>query len=311
MREKHAGSRLRETYRSQLLTMLSGDPHGEPDWVKAMSEGEDQGLFGPDSAVWHVNGGIPVIVAGVRALLMQTLHPGAMAGVHDHSRYASDPLGRLSGTVRWVVTTTFGSTTGVGTESSRVHRLHDRVSGQYTPENSTEISRPYSAHDEDLLTWVHIVFTDAFLAAHRQWGNGIPPSSADETGEDRYVREWALAGRQMGMTSPPTSMAELRDALHSSKKVLRADNRVREAISFLTNPPLPASTKIPYKILVAGAVVTIDPYYRKLLGLRRPWWPAVTATRVLLFLIGVVLGRESTSRARALERIERINAAPR
>jgi hypothetical protein len=106
-------------------------------------------------------------------------------------------------------------------------------------------------------------------------------------------------------------MAELRDALHSSKDALRADDRVREAISFLTNPPLPASTKIPYKILVAGAVVTIDPYYRKLLGLRRPWWPAVTATRVLLFLIGVVLGRESTSRARALERIERINATPR
>ena len=46
MREKHAGSRLRETYRSQLLTMLSGDPHGEPDWVKAMSEGDDEGLFG-------------------------------------------------------------------------------------------------------------------------------------------------------------------------------------------------------------------------------------------------------------------------
>ena len=110
-------TRLRLKARGQILTMLSGDPDGEPDWVKAISDGSDQGYFGPDSAVWHVNGGIPVIVAGVRALLMQTLHPGAMAGVHDHSRYASDPIGRLSGTVRWVVTTTFGSTETVSQET--------------------------------------------------------------------------------------------------------------------------------------------------------------------------------------------------
>ena len=100
--------------------MFSGDPDGEPSWVTVMSEGNDTGYFGPGSAVWHVNGGIPVIVAGVRALLMQTLHPGAMAGVHYHSRYASDPLGRLSGTVRWVVTTTFGAKDTVGNETSRV-----------------------------------------------------------------------------------------------------------------------------------------------------------------------------------------------
>ena len=302
-------SRMRMAMRGQILTMLSGDPNGEPDWVKAMSGGTDQGYFGPGSAVWHVNGGIPVIVAGVRALLMQTLHPGAMAGVHDHSRYASDPIGRLSGTVRWVVTTTFGATDTVSAETSRVSRLHDRVTGDYQPGNPPEPSKPYSAHDEDLIAWVHIVFTDAFLRAHREWGDEIPTDRDGESGEDRYVREWAQAGRLMGMTNPPTSVAELERALDEFRPVLRADDRVREALTFLTKPPLPRLVRLPYSILVGGAIITLDPEYREMLGLRTPWWPASLLTRIMLFVIARTLGTESTSRKRARERIERLEQA--
>jgi uncharacterized protein (DUF2236 family) len=296
----------RARYRAQILTMLSGDPNGEPDWVKRIGDGSDSGYFGPDSAVWHVNGGIPVIVAGVRALLMQTLHPGAMAGVHDHSRYNEDPLGRLSGTVRWVVTTTFGSTEAVAEETLRVSKLHRRVEGTYQPGASATTEISYSAGDTDLVTWVHCVFTDAFLAAQRTWGDQIPSLRPGETGEDRYVREWAEAGTQMGMTSPPRSRAELEETLAAFRPVLRADDRVKKALVFLTNPPLPASTKIPYAIMVNGAIATMDLYYRDLLGLRKPWWPAITLTRVVLWLTGVVLGSESTSRKRAIERIERL-----
>ena len=298
---------IRQTYRQGLLTMLSGDPNGEPDWVKKMSEGFDSGYFGPESAVWHVNGGIPVIVAGVRALLMQTLHPGAMAGVHEHSRYSEDPLGRLAGTVRWVVTTTFGSTESVGSETNRVSRLHDRVTGEYEPGATPQAPKRYSAKDQDLVAWVHVVFTDAFLAAHRQWGDDIPTNTPGESGEDRYVREWAQAGRLMGLDAPPTSRAELDAMLDDFAPVLRADDRVKKALKFLTKPPLPPMARLPYKILVGGAIATIPRKYRDLLGLRRPWWPAVTLTRGVLFLTGVVLGGESTSKKRAMERISRLS----
>ncbi|PWJ61439.1 oxygenase MpaB family protein [Rathayibacter iranicus] len=80
----------------------------------ALETGDDAGLFGPGSAVWAVNGGLPTMIAGVRALLMQTLHTGAMAGVHDYSRYREDPMGRLDNTVRWVLTTSFGDTAAAG-----------------------------------------------------------------------------------------------------------------------------------------------------------------------------------------------------
>jgi uncharacterized protein (DUF2236 family) len=288
--------------------MLSGDPHGEPDWVTRIGEGEDAGYFGPGSAVWHVNGGIPVIVAGVRALLMQTLHPGAMAGVHEHSRYAEDPLGRLAGTVRWVVTTTFGSQQTVAEESRRVSRLHDRVSGEYSPGATPGEPIAYSAKDQDLVSWVHCVFTDAFLAAHRVWGDTIPGAVPGESGEDRYVREWSHAGALMGLDSPPQSTAELAHAIHAFDPVIRADDRVKKALTFLTKPPLPRATQLPYRILVGGAIATIEPRYRAMLGLRRPWWPAITLTRIVLWLTGVVLGSESTSKKRAMERLARIEA---
>ena len=292
---------IKNHFRETLLVMLSGDPSGDPDWVKAMSDGDDDGYFGKDSVVWLVNGGNPVMVAGVVALLMQTLHPGAMAGVHEHSRFRSDPLGRLSGTVRWVVTTTFASTEVVGKELERVAKMHSRVTGHYQPEGQAE-PIAYQASDQDLTSWVHIVFADAFLRAHRTWG--VPLDTIDgESGEDRYVREWATAGRLMGMESPPESVAELTAQLRAFDDVVRVDDRVKEAVQFILRPPLPRTVAPGYRILAAGAVAILDPHYRNLLGIKRPWWPAITLTGVLLRLIRGVLGTSNTH-TRAAARVE-------
>ncbi|MET0933149.1 MAG: oxygenase MpaB family protein, partial [Mycetocola sp.] len=97
-------STLTDVWRSHLLSTLSGSSDGRPRWVDRIEEGSDAGFFGPGSASWAVHGGLATMVAGIRALLLQTLHPGAMAGVHDWSRYREDPLGRLSGTIQWLVT---------------------------------------------------------------------------------------------------------------------------------------------------------------------------------------------------------------
>jgi uncharacterized protein (DUF2236 family) len=288
-------------FRRTLLIMLSGDPSGDPDWVRAMSDGDDEGYFGPDSVVWQVNGGNPVMVAGVVALLMQTLHPGAMAGVHEHSRFRSDPLGRLAGTVRWVVTTTFASKAVVQKELDRVARMHERVRGSYRPEGR-EDEIDYRAADQDLTSWVHIVFTDAFLRAHRTFGDPLPTIDG-ESGEDRYVRQWATAGRVMGMDTPPESVAELTAQLRAFDEQVRVDDRVREAVRFILRPPLPPTVAPGYRILAGGAVAILDPHYRKLLGLRRPWWPAVTLTSLMLHLIRRVLGT-STTQTRANERVQ-------
>jgi uncharacterized protein (DUF2236 family) len=284
--------------RSYLLTAFSGSPDGIPPWVSALEDGDDGGFFGPGSAVWAVNGGTPVLVAGIRALLLQTLHPGAMAGVHDWSRYREDPLGRLAGTVRWVLSTTFDDREGAEAGSAQVRKMHTRVSGTYT--DAAGDQRPYSAADADLVSWVHVVFAESFLSCHQQFGPPIPG------GSDRYVAEWATAGELMGVPTPPRSEAELRAQLAAFDPYLVSDDRVADALRFIRKPPLHRSVMPGYRVLFAGAVASLSPEYRRLLGLRRPWWPALTATRLVLTLLAWVLGRPSSSEVFARKRIARL-----
>lgn len=295
-------SRFSDTWRSRLLTTLSGNNEGRPHWVGKIEEGDDAGFFGPGSAAWAVHGGMATMVAGIRALLMQTLHPGAMAGVHDWSRYREDPLGRLSGTIQWLVTVTFADTTLAETESSRVGRFHDRVTGTYLDANGEE--RPYAAGDPELLSWVHVVFTDAFLSCHKIWDGEIPG------GPDGYVSEWAKAGELVGVANPPRSEAQLRaqfDAFRDAG-VYKNDERVAEAVRFIRNPPLRRSMMPAYRIMFAGAVASIPPDYRALLGLKRSPLPVIWGTRMVLGGVRLLLGASSTSEDAARVRIARIEA---
>jgi uncharacterized protein (DUF2236 family) len=290
-------------WKARLLDMFSGAENGRPPWIDAIESGDDAGFFGPGSASWTVHGGMPTLVAGIRALLMQTLHPGAMAGVHDWSRYKADPLGRLSGTVRWLVTTTFADTSLARRESGRVERFHSRVAGTYTDSSGAE--RAYTAGDPELLRWVHLAFTDSFLACQEQWGRPIPG------GGDAYVREWAQAGELVGVQSPPRSVAELRGELETLRAtgVLRRDERVDQAVRFIRNPPLSTRMMPAYRILFAGAVATIPPEFRELLGVKRSRLPAVLGTRIVLSAAGSVLGPKSHAETSARRRIARLEDA--
>jgi uncharacterized protein (DUF2236 family) len=285
------------------MTTFSGNDQGHPAWVDKIELGDDAGFFGPDSASWAVHGGMPTMVAGIRALLMQTLHPGAMAGVHDWSRYKEDPLGRLGGTIQWLVTVTFADTVVATHESSRVGRFHDRVVGTYL--DAQEIERPYAAGDPELLSWVHVVFTDAFLGCDTVWGTGIPG------GADTYVREWAKAGELVGVQNPPRSAAELREQLDAFKDagILKSDERVAEAVRFIRNPPLRKAMMPFYRIMFAGAVASIPVEYRRMLGLRRSPLPVIWATGVILGVVRTLLGASSSSEDAARVRLARLHAA--
>jgi len=292
-------TRLLQDWRDYLLTAFSGAPDGVPPWVARLEQGDDEGYFGEGSAVWAVHGGVPVIVAGIRALLMQTLHPGAMAGVHDWSRYREDPLGRLSGTVQWVLTTSFASRAGADAGSAMVRKMHTRVTGTYGD------GIAYSAADPELLRWVHVVFAESFLTCHQTWGTAIPG------GADRYVNEWAQAGELMEVDNPPHTEAQLRQQIDHFRPAMITDDRVTEAVRFIRTPPLKRSLLPAYRIVFGGAVATIEPEYRRMLGLRRPWWPAKLMTRVALAALARLLGRPATAEVFALRRIARLRSVTR
>ena len=296
-------AKLSDPLKSRLLLTLTGRDEGEPEWVRELEKGDDEGFFGPGSAVWAVHGDLPTLVAGVRALLTQALHPGAMAGVHDHSRYREDPFGRLAGTIRWIYTVSYGSRGDAERASAWVLRLHEKVTGVYPGADGESI--PYTANQPDLLRWVHLAFTDAFLGVHEVWGRPIPG------GPDAYVREWAKAGELMGVENPPRSRAELHEQMHAylDSGALRYDERVADVIKFLKRPPLAPALRASYPILWNGAVASLDDEFRMMLRLRRPVGPAVPATAAILHATGRILGTTPGAEKAALVRLARLRAA--
>ena len=159
--------------------------------------GTGPGWFEPDGVVWRVHGDLSTLVGGVAALLGQGAHPLALAGVQRHSAYREDPWKRLAGTARWLVVSTFGSAELAEREAARVRGMHRRVRG------TTDDGRPYSAGDPDLLRWVHLAFTDAFLAAQAAVGRDM--SRFGPRWGDAYVGEWARSAQALGATDLPAT----------------------------------------------------------------------------------------------------------
>lgn len=295
---------LRE-FQAELRHTFTGSRTTAPEWVARLEEGDDAGFHLPGSAVWAVHGGMPTIVAGIRALLMQSLHPGALAGVHDHSRFREDPLGRLAGTIRWIFTVTYGSSSAATDATGWVLRLHESVRGEYADAHGTV--RPYAANDPELLRWVHIAFTDAFLTAHTMFGPPIPG------GPDAYVREWAHAGTMMGVESPPVSEAQMRRQLRDwyDGGHLAGGSTVDETVGFIRHPPLHPALRPGYRVLFAAAVASLEPHYREMLGLRTarlgPFpLPVKLATRVTLAVVHLALGKVGPSELAARARLRRL-----
>lgn len=179
----------------------------------------DLGLFGPDSASWKVHGDFTsMMIGGVAALLLQMLHPRALAGVWDHSNFREDMSGRLRGTAQFIAGTTYGSTQQAEAMIARVRAIHDRVAG-VLPDG-----RAYSANDPDLLTWVHVAEVSSFLAAYlRHRDRAFPPAE-----QDCYYAETAVVARRLGATDVPTSRAEIARYLENHRPQLVYDDRTRE-----------------------------------------------------------------------------------
>jgi uncharacterized protein (DUF2236 family) len=291
---------LIDPLRARVLEVLSGQSSGVPEYVQELSRGDDAGYFPEGSAVWEVHRDIATLVAGPRALLMQALHPGAMAGVHDHSRYREDPLGRLAGTIRWITTVTYGSREQAEGASRWVRHLHERVRGTYTTTDGRDM--PYAAQDTDLVTWVHLAFADSFLRAFERFADRPIPG-----GPDAYVRDWAVAGELMGVPDPPRSVAELEQRLEGVRDagVLRADGVVRETVGFIRRPPLPAPLRPFYPALFGGAVATLPDWARETLGLRRVNRVEEATTRVVLRSVARLLG-EAAAPGQARQRLARL-----
>lgn len=287
--------------------LLSGAADGKPPWLDVIAHGDEGGLFVPSDAPWVVHRDFGTLVGGIRALLMQALHPGSLAGVSDHSRYEKDPLGRLAGTIRWLTVTTFGSHTAVATEAHRVNRLHERVTGTY--QSGAGDTVPYRAADPDLLLWVHVAFMESFLVAHEMYASTPIPAGTASSPADNYVEQWGASVAPLGLDSVPRTRNEVDEMITDlwSRGVLVATDTTRAVVDFIRRPPLPLAVRPIYRLLFDAAVVSIRPEFYDLLGLRpKPRWLVVPLTRWVLRAIRFAIGPESPIEDAALRRLRRV-----
>ncbi len=282
--------------------VVSGSPEGTPKWAFYMLEGDDEGYFGPESAVWEVHGCISTIVGGIRALLLQAAHPAALSGVAEHSRYQVDALGRLAGTTRWLTVTSFGATEFILKEAERVNQMHSRVTGQYRGKDGQ--LHDYAAQSHDYLMWVHCAFTDAFLKSYIDLGYRF------QTSADQYVREWARSAEPLGLTDAPKSVAELEAKLdYFRDTALMANEQTLDVVKFILKPPFSKLGLLPFTVFANAAIATLVPRDQALLGLKPKGRIWLRSARVMLGFLSAILGHESPSQKFARIRIARIRDA--
>ena len=190
----------------------------------------DDGLFGLASLTWRVSADLASPVAGLRSLLMQALHPLAMAGVDQHSGWRRDPVGRLAATSAYLATVTFGERAVAEQAAARVRRIHEHVRGV-----DAVTGRPYAAGDPALLLWVHAALVQSSLAA--VWAFGTALSAEEDS--DRYVEEMMVAAELVGVPRPlvPASVAELERYVASVRPGLSCTPAARESMAYLLDPP--------------------------------------------------------------------------
>ena len=210
----------------------------------------DPGLFGPTSISWQVHGDFTsMLIGGISALMLQALHPLALAGVWDHSNFRQDMLGRLRRTGQFISGTTFGSTKDANWLIDKVRTIHLQVVGTGLD------GRAYAASDPELLTWVHVAEVSNFIAAHLRYRNP-QLSGADQ---DRYYDEIALIAERLGATNVPRSRQQIAEYLQRIRPHLLCDERSHEVMRLLLNAPAPSVLAKPFGALMMQAGIELLP----------------------------------------------------
>lgn len=260
-------SKVRERLGQGIFAMVAG-PEG-PKRRERIHGAVGPRWFGPDRPIREVHADASMFVGGLRALLLQSLHPLAMAGVAEHSDYRGDPWGRLQRTSAFLAVTTFGTAGDAQRAVDKVRGIHRRVHG-VAPDG-----RPYRADDPRLLEWVHIAEIDSFLLAHRLYGD----RPLDQAGRDGYVADTARVATALGVIDPPRTEAQLRQRIEDFRPELRSTPAARDAARFLlVTPPLPLLARAPYGVIAATSVSMLPPWAR--LPLRLPYLPPIEATAI-------------------------------
>jgi uncharacterized protein (DUF2236 family) len=254
----------------------------------------DDGFFGPGSVTWRVSGDLASPIAGLRSLLVQALHPLAMAGVDQHSQWRRDPVGRLAATSGYLATVTYGERADAERAAAQVRRIHEHVRGV-----DAVTGRRYAAGDPALLLWVHAALVESGLAVGRMFGTPLSPEDSD-----RYVAEMVVAAELVGVPAGlvPASVSQLDAYMVSVRPELRCTPAARESMAYLLDlPGLAEEIEEIWQDVRYGAIAALPQWAREMYGYDVP--PPAPGRReeirqVLGILDAVFLGEPGVLEAR-------------
>ena len=254
----------------------------------------DAGFFGPGSVTWRVSTDLGRPVAGLRALMLQALHPLAMAGVDQHSNWRADPVGRLAATSGYLATVTFGDRAAAERAAARVRRIHEHITG-----TDTITGQRYEASDPALLLWVHATLVDSGIVAAGLFGTPLAAPDAD-----RYVAEMAAAAELVGVPAgrAPASLSDLDSYLTASRPALRCTPAAAESMAYLLDPPgLDEDVAEIWADIREGVVAALPPWAQDMYGYPAPPLTPARQTEIrqaLGVLDAVFLGEPGVLEAR-------------
>ena len=275
--------KLGELLRDKVAGSDAGE-RGKQIWGKP-----GERWFKRGDPIWRVHEDAAMFPGGVAALLLQSLHPLAMAGVAGHSGYKGDPWGRLQRTSNYIAVTTYGTIPDATALIEQVKSVHERVRGKDAH------GRPYRASDPHLLTWIHVAEIASFLWTHRLYG----PRALSDAYADTYVEQTGIPARLLGVPNPPRSVAELEATIAAYRPELELSDKAAETIDFLLRtPPLSGVAKAGYAGLAAGGIAALPAWARDMIRTKVPATPGraigrLGAATVRWGLAGVEGGRRS------------------
>ncbi|MFJ2973692.1 oxygenase MpaB family protein [Kluyvera sp. NPDC087067] len=247
---------LRQRIEQQVLG-LTGISLNEIDFEHPKGE---PGLFGPQSAIWPVHGDFTsMLCGGISALLLQMLHPLALAGVWDHSNFREDIFGRLRRTSQFISATTYATVPDAERLIAKVKAIHLRVNG------TDSDGSPYAASDPELLTWVHVAECSSFMASHLRYRRIIVTPSR----QAQYFIESASIAERLGAVNVPKTPQAVANYLENMRPQLRCDERTQEVARVLMTTRLPGRLTQPAgTIFIKAGIDLLPPWAQEMLGLR-------------------------------------------
>ena len=265
---------LDELIRKTIREMVGGG--GPP--VAFLTPKGDRGLFGPESVAWKVHADfISMMIGGISSLILQALHPQALAGVWDHSSFREDLKGRLGRTAFFIAATTYGSVEMANKIIEKVNQIHTKITGL------DEFNKPYSASDPHLLSWVHLTETRSFMSAYEDYRK----ERLSTQDKDQYFLEMNALGERMGAIDLPTTYASTNEAIKIYIPELYFGERARSIIDLLENFPSNLTDKPFIKLISRAGFLNLPDWVYPMIGKSAPSYLERLAVKKSINLIAI------------------------